>query len=307
MKVTVALGVALAALTVAAASAQSNTRHVIVRGGGHDIEIDANDDGWITRAEASSGFERIFADLDTNDDGKLDGADRRAHRVHVDGPNVRVLEGGNGRRIRVIRNGEDVEVDEEEIEREIERAMEEAERAMERAERDAERAGRDAERAAREAERRAERAEREAERHAERAERHAERAERDAERHIERQVFRSSDGEHNVIIIRTNGEGGTWTQLAELDDLHDIAPVPPVPPVAPVPPVPAMPFMMLIANSEEADRNGDGALSRDEFVAQHLRFFDASDANGDGRVRFDPPEPPAPPAAPTPPEPPRRR
>ena len=68
-----------------------------------------------------------------------------------------------------------------------------------------------------------------------------------------------------------------------------------------------MPFMMLIANSEEADRNGDGALSREEFVAQHLRFFDASDANGDGRVRFEPPVPPTPPAPPAPPEPPRRR
>ncbi|MBK8542916.1 MAG: EF-hand domain-containing protein [Caulobacteraceae bacterium] len=69
-----------------------------------------------------------------------------------------------------------------------------------------------------------------------------------------------------------------------------------------------MPFMMLIANSEEADRDGDGALSREEFVAQHLRFFDASDANGDGRVRFEePPRPPEPPAPPAPPEPLRRR
>ena len=300
MKVTVALGVALAALTVAAASAQSNSRHVIVRGGGSDIEIDANDDGWITRTEATSGFERIFADLDSNDDGKLDDADRRAHRIRVDGPDVRVLEGGNGRRIRVIsRDGEDVEVDEEAIEREVERAMEEAERAMERAERDADRAERDAARA-----------ERHAERAAREAERRAERAERDAERHVQRHVFRSNDGDHDVVIIRTHGDG-TWAELAELEDLDDLTPpppVPPMPPVPPVPPVPAMPFMMLIANSEEADRNGDGALSRDEFVAQHLRFFDASDANGDGRVRFDPPTtPPEPPAPPTPPEPPRRR
>jgi hypothetical protein len=303
MKLPVALGVALAALTVAAASAHSNSRHVIVRGGHSDVEIDANEDGWITRAEASSGFERIFADLDSNDDGKLDDTDRRRHRIRVDGPNVRVLEGGNGRRIRVIQNGDDVEIDEGEIEREVERAMEEAERAMEGAERDAERAERHAERAAREAERHAERAEREAERHAERAEREAERA----ERHVQRHVFRSSDGDHDVVIIRTNG-GGTWAELAELEDLEDIAPVAPVPPVPPIPPVPAVPFMMLIANSEEADRNGDGALSRDEFVAMHLRFFDASDANGDGRVRFEePPEPPTPPAPPTPPEPPRHR
>src|SRR5262249_61898789 len=74
---------------------------------------------------------------------------------------------------------------------------------------------------------------------------------------------------------------------------------PPSPRAPPVPPIPPAPFMMLIANSEEADRNGDGALSREEFVAQHLRFFDASDANGDGRIRFDePPVPPTPPVAP---------
>ncbi|MGD9980732.1 MAG: hypothetical protein AB7T58_09055, partial [Hyphomonadaceae bacterium] len=290
----VALGVALAALTVAAASAQSSSRHVIVRGGHADVEIDANDDGWITRSEASSAFERIFADLDSNDDGRLDGEDRREIRVHVDGPDVRVLEGGrDGRHVRVIRNGEEI-TDEEEIEREVERAMAEAERHMERAERDAERA-----------EREAERIEREAERHAERAARHAERAARDAERHVQRHVYRSSDGDREVIVVRGD------------DDLmcDDGAPVPPVPAVpgvapmasvAPVPPVPPLPraphFMMLIANSEEADLNGDGALSREEFVAQHLRFFDASDANGDGRIRFE--EPPAPPA---PPEPPRRR
>ena len=70
-------------------------------------------------------------------------------------------------------------------------------------------------------------------------------------------------------------------------------------------------FMMIYANSGEADRNGDGALSKEEFVAQQLRFFDASDANGDGKIKFDPPamaeppEPPAPPAAPVPPAPPQ--
>ncbi|MBN8608751.1 MAG: hypothetical protein J0L81_17675 [Caulobacterales bacterium] len=66
-------------------------------------------------------------------------------------------------------------------------------------------------------------------------------------------------------------------------------------------------FMMLIANSDEADTNGDGGLSREEFRAQQLRFFDASDANGDRRIRFEaPPVAPEPPAPPAPPEPPRR-
>jgi hypothetical protein len=295
MKLPVALGIALAALTVAA-SAQSSSRHVVVRGGHSNVEIDANEDGWITRSEASSAFERIFADLDSNDDGRLDGEDRREIRVDVDIPDIRVLEGGpDGRRVRVIRNGEEI-VDEDEIEREVERAMEEAERHIERAEREADRA-----------EREAERAEREAERHAERAARHAERVARDAERHVQRHVYRSSDGEREVIIIRGHG---SWASAD--GDVVAIAPVPPVPPIPPIPPIPPTPhFMMLIANSEEADLNGDGALSLEEFRNQHLRFFDASDANGDGRVRFEPPPepptPPTPPAPPAPPEPPRRR
>lgn len=39
------------------------------------------------------------------------------------------------------------------------------------------------------------------------------------------------------------------------------------------------------ADLAEADRNGDGTLSREEFVTQQLRFFDAADANGDGRLK----------------------
>jgi hypothetical protein len=296
MKLPIALGVAAAALTVAAASAHSNSsRHVVIHGASASFQtVDANEDGWVTRSEASSAFERIFADLDSNDDGRLDDEDRHEINIDIDMPDVRVFRSHNGDdEVRVITGDLDPET-EARIEREIEEAMERAEVHVERAERMAERAERDAERAEEQAERAAERAER----HAERA---AERAERQAERHVQRHVQRFRDGDRNVIIIRSgDDDDSSWTSLE-----GGVAPVPPIPPV---PPVPAMPFMMLIANSEEADRNGDGALSREEFVAQHLRFFDASDANGDGRVRFEPPAPPPePPAPPAPPEPPRRR
>jgi hypothetical protein len=304
MKFALSLGAAFAALTLAA-SAHTDQQRVVVRhhGGGLDMNIDADDDGWVTRAEASAAADRIFDQLDSNDDGRLDSADHRSLHtfdVHIDGPEIEVLEGGDGdRRVRVIRRDG---VDNERIEREVERALAEAERAVEEAERHAERAEREAERAAEQAERHAERAEREAERAAEQAERHAERAvreaeraARDAERHLER----------HVVVIR--GHGGEWRS-----EDGAIAPVPPVPPVPAVPPHPPM-FMMLIANSGEADLNGDGALSREEFRNQHMRFFDASDANGDGRVRYEPPVPPVPPVAPaapqppTPPQPPRPR
>ena len=279
MKLPIALGVALAALTVAGASAHSASRHVVInRTGGSDVNLDANEDGWITRAEASAAYERVFNDLDTNNDGRLDDADSRQIHVRGDAPGVQVLGHGarGNREVRVITGDMDDET-RARIEREIEDAMERADVQIERAERQSEQAERDAERA-----------ERAAERAGARAERHT--------RHV-----RSEDGERHVIIIRTTGEGGEWTSLeGGTVDIAPVAPVPPVPPIAP--------FMMLIANSEEADLNGDGALSLEEFRNQHLRFFDASDANGDGRVRFEePPAPPAPPAAPTPPEPPRRR
>ena len=283
MKLPIVLGIAVAALTVVGASAQSTSRHVIIHGDSDSISrIDADEDGWVTRAEAAASFERIFGELDTNNDGKLDNADRR--EIHVDSRNVRVFRSSNGD-VRILRGDLDEET-EARIEREVERAAVQAEAHAERAERDAARAEREAARIEREVERAVERAERRAENGAERS----------------RNVQRFRDGDREVIIIRSDGEGGSWTSLE-----GGVAPVAPVPPVPPAPPIPPAPFMMLIANSEEADRNGDGALSREEFVAQHLRFFDASDANGDGRVRFEPPRRPEPPVAPTPPEPPRRR
>ena len=302
MKFALSLGVAFAALTLAA-SAHTDHQRTVIRhhGGGMDLNIDADEDGWVTRAEASAAADRAFDQMDGNDDGRLDSADRRALHtfdVHIDGPEVEVLEGGDDdRRVRIFRHGDG---DDDIIDREVSRAVREAERAAEEAERTAERAEREAERAAEMAERHAERLEREAEHAAERAEREAERAERHAER-AERHI------ERHIVIVRGDGD-------ERVERHRDL--VVPVPSIAPVPPVPAVPahppmFMMLIANSEEADLNGDGALSREEFRNQHMRFFDASDANGDGRIRFEraaaPPTPPTPPVAPTPPQPPQRR
>jgi hypothetical protein len=121
----------------------------------------------------------------------------------------------------------------------------------------------------------------------ERAEREAERAARHAERAAEQAERRAHEVERRVFVMRS-GDGAS--------DVHVIPPVAPIPPHRPL-------FMMLFASSEEADTNGDGALSRDEFRAQQMRFFDASDANGDGRIRRE--RPPTPPAAPEPPRPPR--
>lgn len=138
-------------------------------------------------------------------------------------------------------------------------------------------------------------------------------------------------GERRVIIrhgdhVAPHAESGRRVErdvtiIRRTDDDDGIAPpAPPAmpgaphPAMAPLPPRPPRPpmFMMLMASSDEMDTNHDGAISRDEFRAQQLRFFDASDANGDGRIRFEPPpEPPAPPTppaapeAPTPPPPPR--
>lgn len=277
MKLALTLGVAFTAITLAAATANTAHTRTIIRhgGGGAEINMDADNDGWLSRAEASAAADQIFAQMDTNNDGRLTSEDRPAvHHARFRAPDVDVdVEVGagemvwedenDGERRIIIRRGEDLTEEEEaRIEREVERAVAQAERAEEAAGRAVERA----------------------EAHADRASRDAIRRARDAAREGERHVSRE------VIVIHANG-----------DDM-----VAPVAPVAPVPPRPPM-FMMLVANSEEADTNGDSAISREEFRAQHLRFFDASDANGDGRVRFEqPPAPPAAPAPPAPPAPPRR-
>jgi len=279
MKLALTLGVAFTAITLAAATADTtHTRTIIRHGGGAELNLDTDNDGWLTRAEASAAADRAFDQLDSNGDGRLTGDDRPA-REHArfiapdidvdidlaDGDGAVWVDEENGERRIIIRRGEDLSAeDEARIEREVERAMEQAERAQA----SAERAQAAAERAAARAEARADRASRD-------AIRRAREAARDGERHVQR----------DVVVIRANGDEA-------------------IAPHAPHPPRPPM-FMMLVANSDEADTNGDGAISREEFRAQHLRFFDASDANGDGRVRFEAPAaPPVAPAAPTPPAPP---
>lgn len=203
MKRIAAVALAYTAFIMSAAAQQGHEEHrvVIRHGGGHGhdmVRIDADNDGWLTRAEATAHAQTMFGELDTNSDGKLDGADRPAD---LDGDVV------------------------------IERGAPPAPGAE-----------------------------------APRIERH-------------------------VTVIRRG------------DDAVSEAPAPPRPPMPPRPPRPPM-FVMMFANTEEADRNGDGALSREEFVTQQLRFFDAGDGNGDGRIRFEPP--PEPPEPPEPPAPPRR-
>jgi hypothetical protein len=208
MKTIAAVVLAYVACTMSAAAQQGeghreHREHQVIIRGGHPggiepAQVDADHDGWVTRAEANAEATRIFAELDSNHDNRLDAADH--------GP------------------GDDVLFDR--------------------------RVGPPG-----------------------------------APPRIER----------NVTIIRRDSDGA---------DL----PEPPLPPEPPAPPGPPM-FLMLLANHEEADRNGDGALSRDEFVTQQMRFFDAGDGNGDGRIRFempDMPEPPLPPEPPAPPAPPPR-
>ena len=86
------------------------------------MEMDANHDGWLTRAEASAGADRMFDQLDTNHDGRLTDADRPhmqtsdaeigPHGTHVapdDGNCTRTAEAAPVGMIRVtiICNGDD--------------------------------------------------------------------------------------------------------------------------------------------------------------------------------------------------------
>jgi len=170
-------------------------------------DLDANSDGFVSRAEVQAHTERAFDAMDTNDDNKLDSADRSR---------MRMVEK------RVIRkSGEGKDIDKE------------------------------------------------------------------IENIIVEHGGSGGDGERRVIVRKHDGKGGDRHGGPRVHRMRGGG----------------MPFMMLM-HSDEADTNGDGALSKQEMVAQHLRFFDAADVNGDGKVKFDPPAPPTPPTPPLPPTPP---
>ncbi len=213
-----------AACAAMAMTAQADQTRVVVRHGGEHANMDGDHDGWLSRAEASAGFERMFARLDRNNDGRLNSDD------HGDDDNdladLPDMPGGPGDENCTRTESGDG-----------------AERHVTVICTDERQAGAGAE--------------------------SGERSERHTERHV--RVVRGGHGGH--------------------------------------PPMGAMPMMMMM-HSGEGDANNDGATSREEFRAQHLRFFDAADVNGDGRLRM--PEhhagaAPTPPTPPTPPPPPPRR
>lgn len=171
--------------------------------------IDANSDGFVSRAEAQAEAERMFTVMDSNADGKIDAADRSGREVRI----IR----------REIRGGESPDVE--------------------------------------------------------------------ADVRIERlaPLPPGADGQRREIhteIIREGKEGRR--HRGGRHGLRGIG--------GPM-------GMMIFAHSGEADTNNDGALSRAEHIAQQLRFYDAADVNGDGKIKFDPPPMmPEPPEAPQPPE-----
>lgn len=262
MKLGLALGAAVIATTVVAyASTEGGRRHFVFHRG-EQVSADTNGDGWLSRDEAAAQADRLFADLDRDNNGLITDRDHELLREEVEAEVERAMEG-----VRIEMQNLDLELEglDEEIEAEVEAEMAHA-HARENCTTTTENEGNtrrvtvvcededgDVE---------------------ERAARAAERAERRVQRNV--RVIRGGPGDRVIIT-------------------------PPVPPVPPVPRIPG-PMFFSMGGDDEADLNGDGALSREEFRAQQLRYFDARDANGDGRVRYE--EPPEPPEAPEPPAPP---
>src|SRR5690349_6633290 len=121
MKFAFAFVVALGTTGVAAYAHDAN--YVFIRHGGPALEMDANHDGYLTRAEAAASADRMFTELDTNHDGRLTDADRPHDDdfdIELSGPEglpavdesnctrtVEPAHGGHGQRVTVICNGDD--------------------------------------------------------------------------------------------------------------------------------------------------------------------------------------------------------
>jgi len=136
MRLALALGVAFGALTMSASAQPEERAHHRVfmhAAGGHDI--DADDDGFVTRAEITNAADRLFGELDRNDDGRLNDADHPPmEEFH------RRIEGHHGgeRVVRIIRSGEEVgeghrsDDGERRVERHVDRRVERREGDNER-------------------------------------------------------------------------------------------------------------------------------------------------------------------------------
>ena len=264
MRLGLALGAAVIATTMVAYADSDNDRRFVFHRG-ETVNADTNNDGWLSRDEATRDADRLFADLDRDNNGRITDEDHELLAREVEAEVERAMEG--------------VEIEMENLHLELQGLDEEIERSIvlideQNCHTTTEEHGGNRTVTTicnSDGDDEADRARDPAERARDRAERHRDRIDRRVH------VFR-----HGADIV-----------------------VPPVPPIPPVPPMAPMPmFWMGGGDNDESDLNGDGSLSREEFRAQQLRYFDARDANNDGRIRYErPPEPPEPPQ---PPEPPRR-
>jgi hypothetical protein len=302
MRLALTLGAAISAFTMTASAQPHEAPHpprvMVLHGGmGMGASADANNDGWISRNEASEAADAQFARLDENNDGRLSEEERGGGQFHIrvgegDDNCTRAEEGdANDRRVRVechvVRVGEG----------EGPRIVMAPHAPGAPGERNViiHRIGPDGQ-----------------------GDDNCERTETNEGGNRRITVTCTGEGENRVVVttdergdvtINRNGEDEncTRTESGEGERRRVIVrcgdgghPV-----IAPLPPMPPMPGVMpmMFGGSSEADRNNDGVLSREEHRAQALRWFDAADANGDRRIQAPPrpPEPPAPPAAPQPP------
>jgi len=280
MRLALALGAALVALTATAAAQPEPGARVFIRHHGGSEGRDANNDGWVSRDEAQASADRLFDELDRNDDGRLNDDDHQGDGDHV--MHFRLHPGAPGSAAPLAMHGNNCERTEE--------GSGDDQRITIICRGDSQAAGgawvaridQDDDNCTRE----------------ESGSGNNRRVTVTCTREEHESHESNDDGERRVdrtIIVRRGDHNG---------DAHGhAAPEAPTPPMPPHPPM----FMMMMGDREEFDRNGDGALSREEFRAQQLAFFNASDGNGDGRIRaVRPPEPPQPPQPPAPPTPPRR-